>query len=289
LVVIAIIGILIALLLPAVQAAREAARRSQCANNLKQIGLALLNYENTFSTFPAGASVSVPTQCRADCRGNPMYISMLPFIENSAIEGGYDYTTDWGWGSQYKERSIAFYHCPSNGIWGKHLDRRDYFGVIGGRTLHSHGWRGDVYADGMFGINRWVRAGQITDGLYSTLAVGESVHAARWGLGEGYGDPDVGGPAGWMFGGGCLLPDCGLENQSLGRAFRSSKYPLNTNIMPMDPDEENDAPFGSLHPGGGQFVFADGHVSLLNESMDTTLYQGMSTYQGGEVIDADAL
>lgn len=88
LVVIAIIGILVGLLLPAVQAAREAARRMQCQNNLKQMGLALHNYHDTYNSFPGGTTINGP------CCGTPAQmtwaIAILPFIEQSSIYNQYD-------------------------------------------------------------------------------------------------------------------------------------------------------------------------------------------------------
>src|SRR3989304_6136809 len=93
LVVIAIIGILIALLLPAVQAAREAARRLQCSNNLKQVGLALLNYESSNRVFPFGG---LGTQ--GGGFGHSWWVRILPFIEQNAVYEKFDQkSVDTGW------------------------------------------------------------------------------------------------------------------------------------------------------------------------------------------------
>lgn len=126
LVVIAIIGILVALLLPAIQSAREAARRTQCQNNLKQIGLALLNHENSFKVFPTGGNVIWPriedylsdsqtVTNPADRKGIPngankqglgWAFQILPFLEEGAVHG--IHSTE-----QIQQTSIAIYNCPS--------------------------------------------------------------------------------------------------------------------------------------------------------------------------------
>ncbi len=295
LVVIAIIGILIALLLPAVQAAREAARRLQCTNNLKQLGLALHNYHAAFGTFPAAASVSVPDQCVSDCRGNPIYMSILPYLELSNIERQYDYTVragTFGWANPARSMALGVYQCPSEGRFAEYPQRRVYFAVTGGRVAATRGFRGDVYLDGLFAINHWRRIRDVRDGTSQTLAMGESVHVAKWGLGAGYGIAEQGGPVAWWMPGtarpNAAGNDVRVENQALGRAFRSTKFPINSNILPMADDDENDPPFGSFHPGGTPFVFADGHVSFLSENMDMDVYQWLSTRAGGEVIPGGA-
>ena len=105
LVVIAIIGILIALLLPAVQAAREAARRMQCSKNLKEITLAIHNYNAAYGCFPAGTIIDYINieKCQADCRGTSFYISTLPYFEEQQVENFYDYASPNRWISQTPE------------------------------------------------------------------------------------------------------------------------------------------------------------------------------------------
>ena len=290
LVVIAIIGILIALLLPAVQAAREAARRMQCSNQLKQIGLALLNYENVHKRFPAGTVIRMDGGCAVDCRGTGFYVTILPFLEELAVEEQYRpyYVTSTGWlgwagDSEYSQIAMPIYICPSAAKWSDYPTRKTYFGVVGGKTLLRHCWRGDVFNDGVMYPNSFTRIGDITDGTSCTMTVGESIHAAKWGMGPGYGDADVGGPAPWYTGGATRVND--ITDQSYGRMLRGTKFPINSVQFPIADDEDNDMPFGSQHPGGAQFVFADGHVSFLSETIDMDAYQALSTRDGAEAVE----
>lgn len=181
--------------------------------------------------------------------------------------------------------SIGVYQCPSAGRYSDFPNHRIYYGVAGGKTLAAHASRGDVFVDGMFALNFWRRMSDIADGTSHTICVGESVHVAKWGLGPGYGVADQGGPVAWPTGGACRQSDnCGPGSQSIGMVVRSTKYPINTSLLPMADDEDNEPPFGSQHPGGAQFVFADGHVSLLSETMDLDQYRALSTVAGGEVL-----
>jgi prepilin-type N-terminal cleavage/methylation domain-containing protein/prepilin-type processing-associated H-X9-DG protein len=287
LVVIAIIAILIALLVPAVQNVREAAARAQCQNNLKQIGLACHNYHDTYRHL-IGMYVDVNAMCGGDCRGNSIWVLLLPYLEQGNEFKLYDLSK--GWAAQPAAFNALgdyvqpIYVCPSNGRWSLFPTRRDYFGIAGGRTLNSHGWRGDVYRDGMFGINLRRKLTDMTDGTANTLIVGESIHAARWGMGPGYGDPNVGGPVQWNWAGSCLLPGCRVDNASYGRDFRNTKFPINS-VVPLLMDNENDTPFGSAHSGGANFLFGDGHVGFLNQTVSLTVFGSLATIAGGEVID----
>jgi prepilin-type processing-associated H-X9-DG protein len=184
---------------------------------------------------------------------------------------------------------LPVYQCPSDGRSQEVPNQRGYFGVIGGKTLavHCGDWGGgDVFLDGLFAMNRWRRIADVRDGTSSTLAVGESVHVSLYGVGPGFGIADQGGPVPWFYGSACWI-NCNLEHQDLGRCVRSTKYAINRSFLPMNPDRDSDAPFGSLHPGGAPFVFADGHVSFLNETIKLATYQALSTIAGDESIGAN--
>ena len=114
LVVIAIIGVLIALLLPAIQAAREAARRTQCSNNLRQLGLAVLNYESSNGNLPAGGVTEGP--CCGTKSGINWAISILPFMEHQTLYDRYDRTkfNEDPENAAVREAQVEGHTCPSD-------------------------------------------------------------------------------------------------------------------------------------------------------------------------------
>ncbi|NLF06674.1 MAG: DUF1559 domain-containing protein [Pirellulaceae bacterium] len=311
LVVITIIGVLIALLLPAVQAAREAARRMQCQNNLKQIGLALHNYHSQYNCFPALEAISIPEQCgdNNNCRGAPVYVVLLPFIESENLDNLYDYNSPrgwnrWaGWGSAQPSvftnplawTRLGFYQCPSDDRTQEWAPLRDYFAIAGGPAPPSYNVEaisgyGNVWTNGLFTYNRWRRFADVSDGSSSTFAFGESVHRAFIGVGPGYGT-NTGGPVTWWLGGSCQgagtqdLPYClNPVTHCSGRNARTTFHPINYTIQTMSVSKENDAPFGSFHSGGAHFAFADGHVSFINDTIDMAAYWALGTTAGGEII-----
>jgi len=283
LVVITIIGILIALLLPAVQSAREAARRLQCANNLKQLGLATHNYHTAHAVFPPGGFVSH----LADRAAAGWHVSILPHIEGSALAHGLrdslhdvnDSTMD-----ALRDCAVATYVCPS--ATNAESDAGDgattnYFGVSGpGRGGHvkkletSH--CGNMSTDGIFYPGSEVRIADIRDGTSNTLLIGERIYLMRpWTHGA------------WWSG----SPDRKLCSY----ATKNVTWPLNTGtddvgcyVFDSSPGCPrtvlfNDLMFASEHPDGVQFAFADGSVHFVTETIDFSILGDLATRAGGEV------
>ncbi len=309
LVVIAIIGILVALLLPAVQKARESARRMQCSNNLKQMGLAHLNYESANGHFPDGMTADFDAGCPAEgCRGWTHVHYTLNYFEESALEDKIEFDYLGGWlywfrslGEQEKrnlrDASVPMLLCPSVGKWEENYgygQRRDYFGCFGGRG-HSEflsrdpnqrpqdnvivGVNGAVADDGILFLNSRIRFGHIKDGSSHTFLAGESYFGTRYSA-PGY-NTCTGGPPTWFQGGSAKPP---AASASFARALRGTVKPMNAVTDCLVRGEENEVPFGSEHTGGCQFVYADGHVSFLTEDIDFDTYQWLSTRAGEEVL-----
>lgn len=321
LVVIAIIGVLISLLLPAVQAAREAARRSQCSNNLRQIGLGILNYETTFAALPPGSEVKVPDYCGGNqCRGIPMSILIMPYMEDGLLPEILQQRIDarggnggaWGLiaadeGNAVGNTRIPTYVCPSTEAWAGILPRLDYAPVIGGPGDTSIGYhprdpnkqpianaattgRGFVWSNGPFNMGVVIPLKKVLDGTTKTFAVGECISATRYGAGPGYGS-DQGGPGAWWYGGSCSKDFKSDFSGHHYRHLRSTLHPINSHITNPQTEaiQQNDACFSSDHPGGAQFVFLDGHVGFLQENIDKDTYNVLATHAGGELIDTQEL
>ncbi len=276
LVVIAIIGVLVALLLPAVQAAREAARRMQCQNNLKQIGLAAHNHNDTLGYLPGGGSDG-PTKdcCNADNRlGWSWSYYLTPYMEQNAI---FEQTSDSVVATSY----VSNYFCPSRRAPGLYngSGRSDYAGN-GGSTIGNRGLDGVMVrqysapksgqpADLKPDVRR--RLADIVDGTSNTLLAAEKqVHPTTWG--KAGGDNEVWNNAGWdecvvRFGGELPQPD--MKHPDATQATHWSRK------------------FGSSHPSGVQGVRADGSVHFIPYTVDATHWLRFCTIADGHPLPGD--
>ncbi|MEO6810255.1 MAG: DUF1559 domain-containing protein [Isosphaeraceae bacterium] len=295
LVVIAIIGVLIALLLPAVQAAREAARRTQCANNLKQIGLAMHNYHGAVNVFPPGYVSQV--------QGNP--------------STGQELGPGWGWGTMIlndleqrplynavnfsmpitaqasrtvRTATLSSFLCPSSVGKGA-VTLKDGAGNVLVSDLSASQYVAsagqfevaDSPADnnGLFYRNSGIGLRDVTDGSSTTLMVGErsrNLADAAW----------AGAIPSALV---CTQPnwrvqDCEPSNvMVLGHTGPSPGGQQWVDVPNFKGAGADD--FWSLHPGGCNFLFCDGSIRFLKESVNPQIFSGLSTRAGGEVIGAD--
>ncbi len=308
LVVIAIIGILLALLLPAVQKVREAAARVQCQNNLHQIGIALHTYHDAYGSFPPGQPFR--TGPAADYY-HPWWswlTRLLPFVEQDnllrqaedwAHRPGSEQTYPWPepWltppypGNPALSVVVRTYACPSDARtlqvevanWAEwnNLDAdrirvalTSYLGVTGSGNDASGRPNGLLY------IGSATRIGDVTDGVSNTAAAGER-------------PPSADMTYGWWFA-GAGYDNAGSGDNLLGareygyapflNAYGGGNCPVggNVGLQPGRLDNPCDQThFWSLHPGGANFLFADGSVHFLFYSADRVL-PALATRAGGE-------
>jgi prepilin-type processing-associated H-X9-DG protein len=296
LVVIAIIGILISLLLPAVQAAREAGRRTQCANNLIQLGIALHNYELGHEVFPPG-TVDARGPIRSEPRGYHMswLVQILPYMEETnafrMIDfklGAYDKKN-----VEVRKHAIAILHCPSAaGSGGRGEAYSNYAGCH-----HDVEAPIDTSNHGMLFLNSHVRPRDVTDGLTHTIFVGEKVL---------YGDD-----LGWMSGTRAtlrntgtplnppeldapnrpaprVLPDLNLEGPAPVAPEPGRVGPAKAAPPPAPaPDLLKVGGFASFHPNGGNFLLGDGSVHFLPASIAEETYQKLGHRADGKLIEEE--
>ena len=287
LVVITIIGILIALLLPAVQAAREAARRMQCTNNLKQMGLALHNYATTWDgSFPVGTAGGVNPNTR-----HALFSYILPYLEH---QGVYDLLaldgacSDDNANHHQQFTVISEYVCPSwpyPVLWsyGEAMSQMtagalNLYQGVGGAFPNEAPYLvttnfGNLPKNGMFGPNMWRRIDEVKDGLSNTLAMGEFANLngaelqSTWHVIHS-----------WISGG--LSYDNADDIASMGAKVVAN--PINDPIHSTAGGGFNHLSFTSFHPGGANFLVGDGSVVYLSETMEFLLYQQLATVARGE-------
>lgn len=299
LVVIAIIAVLIALLLPAVQQARESARRTQCKSHLKQLALAVHNYESAFDALPMNrygdySYSSSWGYAFEDSYSWSWLATLLPYIDRASLWSAGDIPHVRLKDSPVLSASIPLFTCPSDQLSGNSVRNErshylrtnpkvgmtNYKGVQGanfcwgdwanpgtsGRTCEP--WED---GDGVFFPMNWVRPlrwAKLTDGTSNKLMIGEDVY-----------DPN--GP--------------GNMNYGIGYAWAHSVEACAIAAMPINARRPNGVPyasgdwtgqtgFHSRHTGGAHFALADGTVRFLSENMALGLYRALATVSGGEVV-----
>ena len=294
LVVIAIVGVLTALILPAVQAAREAARRTTCTNNLRQVGLALLNYESAQKAFPPGQVRPCP-----GCRTWSWAALALGGLEQTAAQQ-FNFKQDLRSPANHGPAGtvIASFICPStssmnkyrepnnrlgdlipNGRWdssiGEELACTDYAAIVGPSVTLRNPVSGRNYADndgvllmapdvGAFAAPQ-VRVAQIADGTSHTLVVAEC--AGRGAAKRNRTHFTLNGA--WA---------CGHNNMHV-------KRPINS----VQPERVwDDEEIFSFHPAGATGLFADGSVHYLHESLAISVLGAICSRDGGESGDLSA-
>jgi prepilin-type N-terminal cleavage/methylation domain-containing protein/prepilin-type processing-associated H-X9-DG protein len=291
LVVLAVIGILLSLMLPAVQQARESARRITCANNLRQLGLGMHQYHDLHSCFPPGSQV-------ADIRTHPFSksfgwpIMLLPHVEQRNLYQSFDFNGD-AQSPQHRPlitTILPIFVCPSDPSGGFLVESTTpgsegqmapscYFGVAGTNALFqsltaadclsfdNNGLRPQIQSGVLFG-NSSIRVADVTDGLSNTLMLGERGvvgQFGRWGgPGEFYQCP-------WG------LADVVLPGTMANQGFSGG-------IRAKDGTRHDRYSWWSYHSGGVNFLLADGSLRFRSSSTDVSIQTAMSTRSGSEII-----
>ena len=310
LVVVAIIGLLVALLLPAVQAARESARRTQCGNNLRQIALAMLQHEQSTGRFPPGRTqCDINTQAQYGCSANvdnprrpgaSGLVYVLPALDEQALYDEFLSTFDVGWvwpttGTEWATTRVMnalaarppVMVCPSD-TSQSHIVRLNWSGIIipsvavgsyalsAGTMGPSHQGSQDAkhFNTGMFRYVFQRTAASVRDGLSNTFLAGESTknHTGS--------SRNV-----WTF---------AVRHIDI---LRTTECPPNSSLAPapcatawvLDSTRTVNGDFASAHPGGLQFVFAGGNTMWMSAAVDMAVYRALSTVAGGENVNPDSL
>ncbi|MDO4582497.1 MAG: DUF1559 domain-containing protein [Planctomycetia bacterium] len=317
LVVIAIIGMLVGLLLPAVQQAREAARRMQCQNHIRQIALACHSYEAVRNGyFPPGVDDTIYFGDGRKGDGSyGLFTYILPYVEQNALYQRIDFEQS-AWYYQQTTRDPTFmqtlipvYLCPSYSELKIGTVAGNFYGAISTyagcagvrRTSEDENGKasndpntyapttqlttqgeGNIAQNGMFVWGEPVASSTVRDGLSNTLFILETTPAKILDL-PGYRWNRTGGSNGLLLTRNWLLG----ANRHGGAFYDARMLQERLNGVPsknLGGAPFNDQPVGSEHPGGANFARGDGSVLFLSESVDFYLYRNLGTRNGGEVL-----
>jgi len=287
---------LIALLLPAVQQAREAARRSQCKNNLKQIGLGLHNYHDTHNIFPYGYwSLEGTVGIRKNRAG--WFQRLLPFVEQAALYQAYEESNP-----EYAHQAtnqmrivIKTFVCPSNPSFP--VNSLGFRGNYGGNAGSTVGAARSTTGNGILYNRSKTRMKDVVDGLSNTVLVGEGVaRTVGGGSGNAYTPwSEVGAYwGGGIHGGGAIctaeppntpVADCGRGCGNYDEAL----FPCRST------DAATPAGFTcstmvtyvrSHHTGGAHLVLGDGSVRFVSNNIHLNTFRALGTRNSGDLIGA---
>ena len=318
LVVIAIIGVLVALLLPAVQAAREAARRMSCSNNMKNIALAVLNYETAFRAFPPG-SRDTPGGSGSPS-GQSWWLAIAPYMEMTAIADKWDATLSWSEPANkdlLRDIELAIMRCPSSPLppvtETDKLMIANYTGVAGPAVVSGFGSTdqnakdyfpssgfdtGDGTEIGSFaGVlypHSKVRMGDIRDGTTNTFMICEQSNFLR--VDDGDKICSAAGPHGAYA--GSDLTEAPTASTGAMKLFAETaiRYGINDSVKTtsgaktlQDGVTEDGGPNGGVfspHPGGAMIALCDGSVTFFTEGMELATIYRMAARADGLVVES---
>lgn len=288
LVVIAILGLLLAVLLPAVNYARESSRRLSCANNLKQIGLALKDYESAYEYLPSGYVTHVDQDGNETGPGWGWAVLTLPYIDQQPLFDKINLNAPIDGASMQTLRThyLPSFVCPSDSaerVWDVSVHDKvgnvveticeiasaNYVGVFGVTEPGIDG-------EGLFFRNSRIRPRDIKDGASNTLMVGE--RSSLW------------CPATWVgaVSRATLFPP--PDSPTMPFVQNSSGMVLAHTFEGLPNTEGIECNnFSSEHSSGASFVFADGHTMFITDDTDLLAYRAMSTRAGGEKIEGESL
>ncbi len=285
LVVISIIGMLMALLLPAIQLAREAGRRCDCQNNLKQLGLALHNYHPASRVFAITANYDNNNPVGPQSRSRSWFQGILPYLERGDIYAHIEQGATVTDNLPVARLGVSLFYCPTDRGPQQMANRADMppdwlFAVQNYKSSSGSNWGWGPFVNssqvGLFANDtdgykngnglmcegrygpRPISIDHVFDGTSHTFAIGESIPAySRWTC--------------WFYHNG---------------ATATCAIPLNYGMQHIDENEwQTNNGFMSQHPTGANFCFADSHVQFVRDSIDLKVYRAVATIQGQEPID----